>query len=63
MGTTAKKARQENIANKKPKEQSLDQAFRYSLTGSDLKDNNFNKKMAKTHVFHTSANICHKANN
>jgi hypothetical protein len=51
MGTTAKKARQENIANKKPKEKSLDQGFRYSSTGLDLKHNNFNKKWLKHMLF------------
>ena len=47
MRTRTKKARQENIANKKLKEHLLDQAFHYSTTGSDLKHNNFNQKWLK----------------
>ena len=65
MRTMAKEVWQDNITNKKSKEQLLDQAFHYSTTRLGLKHNNFNKKkkMAKTPVFHTFADICHKANN
>ena len=47
MRTMAKKAWQDNIADKKPKEQLLDQTFYYSTTGSSLKHDNFNQKWLK----------------
>jgi hypothetical protein len=57
MRTRAEKAWRDNI-NKKPKEQLLNKAFFYFMTGSDLKYNNFNKKMTTTRAFHTYADIC-----
>jgi hypothetical protein len=44
------KAWQDNIANKKPKEQLLNKAFHYSTTGSGLKHHIFNQKLLK-HTF------------
>ena len=41
------KASQDDIANKKPKEQLLDEAFHHSTTGSGLKHDNFNQKLLK----------------
>ena len=45
------KAWQDNIANKKPKEQLLNKAFHYSTTGSGLKYNIFNQKLLKHTLF------------
>ena len=47
MRTRAEKAWRDNIANKKPKEQFLNKAFHYFMTGSDLKHNNFNQELLK----------------
>ena len=47
MRTMTEKAWEDNIANKKPKEQLLNKAFHYSTTGSGLKHNNFNQKLLK----------------
>ena len=41
------KAWEDNVANKKPKEQLLNKAFHYSTTESGLKHNNFNQKLLK----------------
>jgi hypothetical protein len=46
MRTRAEKAWRDNI-NKKPKEQLLNKAFHYFVTGSDLKHNNFNQELLK----------------
>ena len=45
MRTMSKKAWQDNITNKKPKEQLLNKTFHYSTTGSGLKHNYFNQKV------------------
>ena len=42
-----KKAWWDNVANKKPKGQSLNKAFHYSTTGSSLKHNKFNQNLLK----------------
>jgi hypothetical protein len=47
MRTMSEKALQDNIANKKPKEQLLNKAFHRSTTGLGLKHNNFNQKLLK----------------